>query len=863
MNLARQNIPLNHPLQRISTLLSSTLTPALQSLFEHFDDELFERARQCRSNQEQETWLTGMRQMRLVQHRFTDQLLDSLREGIEQFYRTGGQHRFRAVKEQSSEQDGSLSLLEGEQLELTLAITDLRAALEQQAFKELYPLEKRLAVLLGQQELQPEHNPLGVDAWCQALRLRVGEIDTALDVRLLLLKKIATLLRKSYRDWLQQINQLLIDGGLLPDFKFDGIRRPSADSSPKPGDTPDGATQARDAAPAHPPHPSMEQPGSVPPGTPAPQTITRAGAQTGTPFGQPQVHPPISTPAHVPPGFDGPVPPVSAPAEPPPSTPWWQPDNHAIPPADPAGAHPWQPSQLYSPSPQQVERETRLYQVVQSLLEENRPQRFSPHIRGLHRDQVPNRVDAQISDVIGILTVLQNALREQNPERLEQPQNIAQVKQQIANQLLELETEDATPVMSELTEDIIDLVGMLFEYILEDEDIDAAVKVEIFKLELPMLKVALMNEDFFRHQDSPPRALLEALADLGRDWIEGGERERVVMPLVRKTVQRVLEEFDHNLDIFEQLCEEIATARKKAEQKFERNKQRSTETFHGRERLFLARQKANETVEKFTRGMELSPFMQRFFHVSWANYLALTITRHGEESPEWESAWQLTDTLVQSIQVQTDEQKRQKLKAQLDDLRKLVLKGLLQTGTFETDARKLVDELTYVQGWALSAQKPEPMPEKLQVLDEATLEKVEQLHKKQKQADRVAIDQPRQDKISEEEALLMAELEKLPFGTWLEYRLSPDTPPTVARLAWYSPQTRNCLLVNKSGQALMTRHILTLARDIIAQRCRVLPQRKRSLIERGMNRIRKLLGGSPRQQTTPADRLTTPPAHDK
>ncbi len=872
-------IPLNHPLQRVSTLLASTLAPPMQRLFEKFDDELFEKARQCKSNQEQESWLAGMRRMRVVQTRFTDQLLESLRQGVETYYQSQGKHRFRAVEEESELGDGSLALLEGEDLELTLAVTDLKTRLEQASFKQLYPMEKRLAFLVGLEELPPEHSPLSPEAWMQAIREQVEQLDVPLEVRLFFLEQLGKLLRKEYDGWIQAINKLLVEAGILPDFKFDGIRKQATDSTPETAPAMEPATNA--------PSPSPE------PGAPAP--VMGAGATGASPqaqawpaaaVGQPNVNPAfqepaafgqngmavpdsgvqsptpnspppgntppgtIMAPADIPPGFDGPVPPVGTPTTPVAETPWWQPDNHAIPPADPTGTHPWEPSQLYSPTPQQVQRETRLYHVVQNLLQESRPQRFSPKIRGMTRDQVPNRVDAQLSDVIGILTLLQNTLREENPESLTRPQNVAQVKQQIANQLLELETEEATPVMSELTEDIIDLVGLLFEYILEDENIDSAVKVEIFKLELPMLKVALMNEDFFRQQDSPPRALLEALADLGRDWVEGGERERTVMPLVRKVVQRVLEEFDHNLEIFAELCEDIALARKKAEQKFERNKQRSAETFQGRERLFLARQKASTTIEQFTDGMEMSPFLERFFTVSWANYLALTLTRHGEDSPEWEDAYQLTETLAQSVRVQPDDHKRRALKEQAESLRQRVLKGLLQTGTFETDARKLVAELAYVQGWALAAVKPQPIPTKMRVVDEQVFEKAETIQKRA-ESDKILIDQPKEDTITEEEKLLMEELKHLPFGTWMEYRLDETGPGTTARLAWYSPNTQNCLLVNKSGQALMTRHILTLARDIIAKRCRILPQRKASLIERGMKKIRQLLG-SPKEATTPA-----------
>ena len=857
-------IPLNHPLQRVSTQLASTLVAPIQTLFEKFDDELFEKARQCKSNQEQETWLAGMRQMRVIQTRFTDEYLQALRQGMEAFYQTRGKHRFMATEEENAEEDGSLSLLDGEDLELTLAISDLKAKLEQGSFKELYPLEKRHAFMVGQEELTPDHCPLSPDAWLEALRKQVETMEISLEVRLLFLTRLGKLFRKEFDGWTHAINQLLIEAGILPDFKFDGIRKNPSATPPQA--TPSAAEEPHPPATGDSPFTGQHLPGQPTTGGNLQGMAGPAGLDTAA-FGQTAVGhdmlaqpgmeqpgsgmPPAATPsgmpltpASIPAGYDGPIPPVSAPTEPVPATPWWQPENHAIPPADPAGEHPWTPSQLYSPAPQQIQRESRLFHVVQDMLQQSRPQRFSPKIRGMSREQVPNRVDAQLSDVIGILTLLQNALQEENPESLTRPQNMAQVKQQIANQLLELETEEATPVMTELTEDIIDLVGLLFEYILEDEKIDAAVKAEIFKLELPMLKVALMNEDFFRRQDSPPRALLEALADLGRDWIDGGERERHVMPLVRKVVKRVLDEFDHNLDIFNELCEDIATARQKAEQKFERNKQRSADTFQGRERLFLARQKAAETVEQFTQGIELSPFLERFFTISWANYLALTLTRHGEDSNQWEEAWHLTETLAESVQVQPDDKKRASLKSQAEDLRQQVLQCLLQTGTFESDARKLVAELAYVQGWALAAVKPQPIPKKMQVVDEQIFDKAAAIQKKT-ESDRIAIDQPARDATTEEEKLLMEELQHLPFGTWLEYRLGDEGSTTTARLAWYSPNTKNCLLVNKSGQALMTRHILTLARDIIAKRCRILPQRKTSLIERGMKKIKQLLGNSP------------------
>lgn len=811
------SIPKQHVLSQLIEPHTQAITSSLNTVFEQLDDELFDLARQCKSNQDQDVYFDGMRNLRVLASSFGPSYQKALNEQLKRFYHSQGSFVFEAVEINTDQ--NALSLIEGDELEISLAFSDLNSRLEQSNYKELYPLERRLAFIIKKESIEPECSPFSPEAWIQALRLEVEPIDLPLEIKLLFLKKLDQLLFKKIPSILKQLNKILIEAGILPDFKFNGIKRPEPSNMASSDDqiNPEPA-QNLDSSQLQP-----DQSGLASYNTPFPSSAQapHAGQSTQTPSGAmgtaaPNAHHTGSTYAS-----------------------GEQFANTAI--ADHPAA-----SQLYAPSAHEILRETALYEVVQDLLTESRGQRHSPLIRGIPKEAVPNRSDAHVQDVVSVISILQSMAWREKPETLTQPKNTAQIKQSIANHLLEFETEDNTPVMSELTEDIIDLVGMLFEFILSSKEMDASAKNEIMKLQFPMLKVALMDQAFFSRKDSPPRALLESLADLASDWIEQGERDRIVMPIIRKVVARVLEEFDQNLMVFEELCEEVLIARKKAQDKFARNRERSTETYRGKEKLHLAQAKAEETLKTLTEGQDYSKFIVHFLEFFWKNYLTLTITRHGENSAEWDAAFKLSESLIASFTVQDDETRRELLKSEIESIRSRVHTSLLQTGTFEADAKKMVSELAYVQGWALASEKPGPMPQQMQVVDETAMKKVEQQQAQQsKRRGKEALQSAPKpvEKLKPDEKEMFDQVIKLPFGTWFQYELESGLPKIPTRLAWYSPTTHNCLLVDRNGRTLSTRHVLVIVRDILDGRCQIKPASKNSLLERAMTKIRSMLGG--------------------
>ncbi|MDJ0807760.1 MAG: DUF1631 family protein, partial [Gammaproteobacteria bacterium] len=75
-------------------------------------------------------------------------------------------------------------------------------------------------------------------------------------------------------------------------------------------------------------------------------------------------------------------------------------------------------------------------------------------------------------------------------------------------------------------EDTIDLVGMLFEYMLKDENLPNVVKALLSRLHTPLLKVAVVDRDFFTHSQHSARMLLNNMTSAGIRWVEENQIER-------------------------------------------------------------------------------------------------------------------------------------------------------------------------------------------------------------------------------------------------------------------------------------------------------------------------------------------------
>ncbi|HEX7111090.1 MAG TPA: DUF1631 family protein, partial [Mizugakiibacter sp.] len=161
---------------------------------------------------------------------------------------------------------------------------------------------------------------------------------------------------------------------------------------------------------------------------------------------------------------------------------------------------------------------------------------------------------------------------------------VQHLKDQLMGQIARLSGE-AKASVSGADEDTIDLVGMLFEYILQDRNLPAQMQVLLARLQIPYLKVAILDRKLFAHKTHPARRLLDALADAAKGWSEESDRDHRLLDKVKTTVEALLRDFDDDLDIFPRLLADFQTFNEAHRRRAELAEQRAAEATRGREKL--------------------------------------------------------------------------------------------------------------------------------------------------------------------------------------------------------------------------------------------------------------------------------------
>ncbi|HET6264055.1 MAG TPA: DUF1631 domain-containing protein [Usitatibacter sp.] len=207
----------------------------------------------------------------------------------------------------------------------------------------------------------------------------------------------------------------------------------------------------------------------------------------------------------------------------------------------------------------------------------------------------------------------------------------------------------------------IDIVAMLFDYAFEDADIPASVKALLARLQIPVLKVALLDRGFFSTDTHPARRLIDLLAQVGIGLDEHDERGRAALALIGNVVEAVVRDFETEVAFFAALVarvEAFVAEQDRAEAELVERSARLVET---RERDEIARLVAEEEVGRRLRARMWAPTPVRDMLLgTWVRALAAVQQAEGEGSPAWQALVHTMDDLLWSVEPKStpDERKR-------------------------------------------------------------------------------------------------------------------------------------------------------------------------------------------------------------
>lgn len=475
---------------------------------------------------------------------------------------------------------------------------------------------------------------------------------------------------------------------------------------------------------------------------------------------------------------------------------------------------------------------------------------------------------ASARELLNALSLMQGQLRGDGGAIPAAPADSGTVKRQLLDTVRSFGGH-AAPGQLGADEATIDLVGMMFDYAVQDRNLPAPVQAQLGRLQIPYLKIALMDREFIAQRSHPARRLLDQLADACVGWSAESDKDGRLLGKVQETVDTLLREFDDDPAVFERLSGEFAEFVDRNRKRAELLERRAAEAASGRERLETAQRAAAREILSRLSGRNLPSSVRELLTRRWSNYLVLTRLRHGEDSPEWRAATRFIDDFAWSVEPKKDDNDRLRLREMTPEIERLLKQGLAATGLHEGHLDELWSEVNAIYRAQTDAgaapagrapQAPGAAAAPSGVDDESAL------------TIRFASSKPGDEVVFSSESVAApadgidaATLEALDAwikiaralktGTWFEF-VKDDGSRERAKLLWISTIKALYLFVNRNGLKIAEKTATELAEELKDQKAVILEQV--ALVDRALDAILKQLKGKPEGEASAAP--SGPPA---
>jgi len=312
------------------------------------------------------------------------------------------------------------------------------------------------------------------------------------------------------------------------------------------------------------------------------------------------------------------------------------------PPSPAAGSNYSSPTHNAADNPSaQNQQSGGLYDTLQSLLQTPAPSNYTSH------SAVGYGVEETPYALINVLSQLQQQIS-QVPVVTERVPDAPQLI--TPNEITDAinEANDSEEDLDARSSNVIKLVDMLFSFIMEDKNLPDPIKLLLSRLQIPFIKVALVDEDFFKKDGHAARRLLNEMATASIGW--AGEpnsgRKDPLYDKISAIVEKILSEFDNNFEIFSLLLADFVSFIEKERRRVMLFEKRAIDAEGGKAKAQVGRQYVEKQVASFLSGKAIPSIFSQFVRGPWSNILFLTYMRQGINSTQWADALEVAEDLV-------------------------------------------------------------------------------------------------------------------------------------------------------------------------------------------------------------------------
>jgi hypothetical protein len=248
----------------------------------------------------------------------------------------------------------------------------------------------------------------------------------------------------------------------------------------------------------------------------------------------------------------------------------------------------------------------------------------------------------------------------------------------------------------------LNFVNQIFQAVSADNSLSYAVKLLISKLQIPTIKLALLDFEFFKNPAHPARCVLNQLTTLGVGIADGSDPLYIKLESV---IHRILEQYHTETPVFDQALSNLTTLALSESERIRKIEEKSQLKARKEAKRTVAKTVIEKIIHRELKNKKLPVQIQKFIHECWIPYIEVVYVERGAKSKSWQEALKLLRRIINASQHTTSRATFQKLVGSLDTL-------------FSTLRRKLT---------SITAQLDEPFKH-LDALQRWFLEVNQQLH---------------------------------------------------------------------------------------------------------------------------------------
>jgi hypothetical protein len=410
----------------------------------------------------------------------------------------------------------------------------------------------------------------------------------------------------------------------------------------------------------------------------------------------------------------------------------------------------------------------------------------------------------------------------------------------VQNVLRSLQQSPVMQAASPLDAVLVDAVAMLFDVVFDDTALPDRLKAQIARLQIPVLKAAMLDRNFFSQPRHPVRRMLDAVATLSV-YLPDNEAGNARLEAISGIVSRVLDSFEQDIAVFDAAAIELeamcAALEETLEETVDVSLQQDIAEIKRAERAELAPVVVHDFINRALKDQAAAEAVREFLRRDWAQLLSRDYIDAGEQGAHFNSHVETMRELVWSVLPKADMDARLMLVRILPGLLKRLREGVAEIDLPQKLSDRFFATLVILHANAVRPNaQPVPLPE-------IAPEEIAELTAQPEPAAPVEAVADAKQAIPEFEDEFTQRTRALNKGDWVEFHYEDGTFRW-ARLGWVSGVKSTYLFSDQDGMNSFSIGLHRLA-DKLRKGEAVLVERKsitESAFSKLMNLFKQKLG---------------------